>query len=332
MTGREERQQKVEERILNKLKAYPEYMVGFYYSMRSNDNSENTNNMYINAIINFLEFLRKENYDTRDVNCFKNVNYILLCRYVDTLKYKKRNEAIRTSASFQIGQIKALKAFFKFLLNAEYIEHNPTEKISYPKADSLEEPVSLSIDEIQRIKYIIANGFFRRNNQWQERDKAIIMLFLRTGMRISEIVELNVSDIDFCNHNINVIGKGNKRRRIPIDKSTLKDIENWIVIRDDLLYNDIKRQAADDALFISNHLTRISDQVIRRMVNKVTEMIGHKVNPHKLRSTYATHILEKTENIYVVAALLGHSSPSTTKRYAKINDKMKADVASLLGY
>lgn len=336
MDGRTEIQNKFRDRILKKLNPYPKFMMGFYYFLKNNKyNSEKTNYLYINNIINFLDFLKIKGYDTQNNDFLKEIDFQLLCEYIEKIKYKKRNQNEMTSSSFQISHIKALKSFFNFLCIEKLVYDDVAKELSYPSTikGRKKEVTVLPLEKIGEIKKLLESiSLATREGQWKEQDKALFYLFLKTGMRLSEVSELNIADIDIENHYINILGKGNRERKVYLTDDVFKSIIDWIKLRNQLLCTEDKTKAAGDALFLSNRYSRMSIFTIKNIINKYTEAVGFKVNPHDLRRTFATNIVKNTGSIFAVKELLGHSNINTTQLYLGDSKELQVDAINKLDY
>lgn len=344
MTGREEAHEKIRMRNLKILARIEEslgknnYLSQFYNVMTARNYSEKTKRLYLDAVIHFIEYM----YGTQNVNGKetilypKNASFFNTIKYADIINYvvklQRKPNGKPNSVSYQTNQIKGIKAFFRLLLANRDIDNNPAENIEYPKDETGEKQiVFLSEKEVQAIKELVSSGLLNKEGQWQERDKAIIMLFLRTGIRCSEMSELNIEDVDLEKKEIHILGKGNKNRTIPLGREMVDDLKCWLELRSEILYNKGK---STEAVFISNRLTRISCKTLERMTHKYVECgTGRrKIGPHKLRSTFATHMLEKTGDMTSVGELLGHANLATTRIYARPTARMTRNAINQLDW
>ena len=187
----------------------------------------------------------------------------------------------------------------------------------------------LDEDDLKEILLAVECGAGNRRSvamqyKWKSRDRAIMMLFMQTGIRETALSEINIEDIDFENHIIkSVIEKGHKDKTFTMSSQLEKAIVDWLSDREDIVSNE-------DALFVSKSKTRITQRSLSDIVEKYTkEALGYSVTPHKLRASFANIMLEKTdENIYVVQQLLGHARTETTKIYLKNNLNQYNDMAA----
>ena len=212
----------------------------------------------------------------------------------------------------------SIRVFFKYLSQkANLIENNPALNLETPKLGK-RMPKYLSLDDSKKLLAVVNNDEKDRN---KERDYAIITLFLNCGMRLSELVGINLKDIDFNENKLNVTGKGNKERTIYLNKACVNAINNYLAVRPK---NGIK-QGDSDALFLSERLERISNRTVQHIVKQELLKAGldtNKYSVHKLRHTAAT-LMYKYGNVDIRALqeLLGHESISTTQIYTHVDNQ-----------
>lgn len=217
----------------------------------------------------------------------------------------------------------SIRSFYKFLHKYEYVNNNPAVDIESSRTATRAEPIYMKLDDAR--KYVEAIKNYNSINQ--KRDLAIVKLFLYAGLRVSELVNLNLANIDFENESIKFFGKGNKERNLPLHNDIIMAIDNYLPERNKI---KIKDQTAINALFISRHGKRISVRTIQLLVKKYAELAGvknyNKITPHKLRHTFASILYYQTKDIKIVQDLLGHSDISTTQIYTHtdIEEKKKA--------
>ncbi len=212
----------------------------------------------------------------------------------------------------------SIRVFFKYLSQkANLIENNPALNLETPKLGK-RMPKYLSLDDSKKLLAVVNNDEKDRN---KERDYAIIILFLNCGMRLSELVGINLKDIDFNENKLNVTGKGNKERTIYLNKACVNAINNYLAVRPK---NGIK-QSDEDALFLSERLERISNRTVQYIVKQELLKAGldtNKYSVHKLRHTAAT-LMYRYGNVDIRALqeLLGHESISTTQIYTHVDNQ-----------
>lgn len=222
-----------------------------------------------------------------------------------------------------VRRLSSLRSFFKFAFSNNLIGANPTEDIESPKIEK-QVPYSMSYDEVQRLfdqpettDYL---GF---------RDRAIMELFYSSGLRVSEVSDLNREDFDAENLIIKVRGKGKKERIVPITRNAAEWITSYVNHAE--RHRDVDRHLAqvdDKAIFLNKLGTRLSTRSIDRKFDKYLKMSGlaGKVTPHTIRHTIATHWLENGMDLRTIQELLGHSSLSTTTIYTRVSTKLKKEV------
>jgi integrase/recombinase XerD len=216
----------------------------------------------------------------------------------------------------------SIRSFFKYLLKYDFIKYNPAASIEASKTDIKAEPIYLKLDDAR--KYIDSISII--NNINQKRDLAIIKLFLYAGLRISELVGLNIDDIDFDDNSIKFYGKGSKERYVPLHSDVIDAILEYLPEKHEIMK---KNNDAEKALFISRQGNRINVRTVQLMVKKYAKIAGvknyKKITPHKLRHTFASILYQKTKDIKVLQDLLGHSNISTTQIYTHTDKKQKKE-------
>ena len=225
-------------------------------------------------------------------------------------------------------KISTVRIFFKYLSQDAsqkfLLDHNPALNLKTPKKDK-RLPKYLSLDESKRLLDVASN----EDNRNCERDYAITTLFLNCGMRLSELVGININDIDFSDCKMTVIGKGNKERTIYLNNACMKAISSYLQVRPKVVKHDNKN--SEKALFLSERKERISNRTVQYIVNKELMQAGldsRKYSVHKLRHTAATLMYQYGEvDIRALQELLGHESISTTEIYTHVNsDQVRSAV------
>lgn len=204
--------------------------------------------------------------------------------------------------------LSALRSFYKYLLREQAVAHNPVAGLSAPKS-ARRLPKTLDIDQTQQLlQSDEANDFLAL------RDQAIMELFYSSGLRLSELIALDVDIIDFQQGQVVVAGKGNKTRIVPVGSVALRAIAAWLTVRG---------QAAprDEALFISRRGQRISPRSVqlRLAQQSLQRGVAQHVHPHMLRHSFASHLLESSGELRSVQELLGHANLSTTQVYTHLD-------------
>jgi len=270
---------------------------------------------YIEKFVRYLEI--EKNYsshtilnyhlDLEDFKKFLNdaelekVDYLALRKYLAVLKEK--NLGTRT-----VGRrLSALRSFFKFLTREGYLKTNPILILSSPKQEK-HLPLFMTEEEVSKL----IESAFAKNDKDERglRDRAILETFYSTGMRISEVVSLNIEDIDFIGGIVKVMGKGRKERVVPIGEVAIAAIRKYLD----------NRKKQDDALFLNKSGRRITARGTRNIVVKYIRLAGikHGVSAHTFRHSFATHLLNRGADLRTVQELLGHANLSTTQIYTHL--------------
>lgn len=261
------------------------------------------------TIINYSVDLRDFGNFLGNIN-IESVDYLVLRRYLAHMRDK--NYSKRTVAR----KLASLRSFFRFLYKEGYIKTNPASSIATPKLDK-KLPIFLDTDEV--VKLIEAPG---EKDFAGLRDKAILETLYSTGIRVSELVRLNIDNIDFISGVIKVFGKGKKERIAPIGDKALRAIRSYID----------KRKANDPAdrkaVFLNKDGARLTDRSIRRMLLKYIKRTALRegISPHTLRHSFATHLLNRGADLRSVQELLGHMNLSTTQIYTHVTTRRMKEV------
>ena len=304
----------------------PEYLNSFLdYSITILNKSPNSVKEYNYDIANFLKFMMihfKLTNETdfsaipindipiSEIQKIKLEDIHAFISYMATTLHSKPATRARKCSSIRI--------FFKYLSQKEkLIENNPAQNLETPKKDK-RMPKYLSLDESKKLLSITSNDSDNRN---EKRDYAIITIFLNCGIRLSELVGINIKDITFSECKLNVIGKGNKERTIYLNKACMNAINDYI--KNARPKEGIKYDSKD-ALFLSERKERISNRTVQYVVKRELQKAGldtNKYSVHKLRHTAATLMYQygKTD-IRALQELLGHESISTTEIYTHVEN------------
>ena len=330
MSGRLEQDKRIEDKISLLIKTQPATIKEYANSF--GNKTASTKLLYISRAISFINYISKEyNLDFNNVNSLKKLNYSHISSYMNYIKtHMPDGTYITKEAGSCASEFYAMKHFCKYLYLCRYIDYNPCDDIEVPKDKKQHEIISLSPKEIEIIKNNICNGVGTDKakayqDKWKSRDLCIVMLGIVTGLRISAISNIDVSDIDFENKTLRTVEKGNFERTVYLSDKILEIINDWIKDR----YNILNGHQCN-ALFISNQRKRVGVTTIRALLKKYTYNIQKHITPHKLRSTAATNLYEKTGDIYLVADVLGHHNIQNTRRYAKVSDSKRKYAAQEL--
>ncbi len=226
--------------------------------------------------------------------------------------YLSEKEEKKTSISRKIS---ALRSFFKFLLKERILKVNPAESVPLPKLDK-PLPKFLTITEINELLDEDIKENKRESEFTKVRDEAILELLYATGIRISELVSLNLEDINFSEQLVRVRGKGKKERIVPFGDIAKKRVKNYLKLR-------ASKKPKNSAVFINKYGKRLSQRYIQMMLKKhlLVKGLKNNITPHSLRHSFATHLLSMGADLRTIQELLGHSTLNTTQRYTHINLK-----------
>jgi len=210
--------------------------------------------------------------------------------------------------------LSALRTFYKHIQRTHRISHNPVVGISAPKTPR-HLPKALDIDQMQQLLDNAADDFLNA------RDQAMMEVLYSSGLRLAELISLDVDTIDFANGEVTVTGKGNKTRVVPIGTVALQAINQWLNFRATI-------STTERALFISTRGNRISPRSVQDRISKQSLLRGvpQHVHPHMLRHSFASHMLESSGDLRAVQELLGHENLATTQIYTHLDFQHLAKV------
>ena len=213
--------------------------------------------------------------------------------------------------------LSSCRTFFEYLLNEGLIKISPAQNISSPKLAQLL-PKAMDADLVQRLLDFKPRGIT------EIRDKALAELLYSSGLRLSEICRLNLSDLDLKERTCIVIGKGNKTRIVPVGRKAIQAIRVWLQHRSDLTTT---KKTNTEAVFLNNKGKRISPRSVQLRLEKLCQLRGIPgINPHMLRHSFASHVLESSGDLRAVQEMLGHSDIGTTQIYTKLDFQHLAKV------
>ena len=303
----------------------PEYLNSFLdYTMTILNKSPNTVKEYNYDLATFLKFI-KMHFGLTDEEDFSKIEIKDI--NLNTIKKIKLNDihaflsylttTYHSKAATRARKVSSIRVFFNYLCaKANLIENNPAQNLETPKLEK-RLPKYLSLEDSQKLLEVTEN----EDNRNYQRDYAIITLFLNCGMRLSELVGINISDIDFSEDKMTVIGKGNKERTIYLNKACVRAIRSYLEVRPkDGIKTD--KQNSKNALFLSERRERISNRTVQHIVDKELMAAGFdtkKYSTHKLRHTAATLMYQYGNvDIRALQEVLGHESISTTEIYTHV--------------
>ncbi len=210
--------------------------------------------------------------------------------------------------------ISGIKSFYKFCISEKIIDIDPTELLEQPKLPSYL-PDVLSVEEVERIIAAIDLSETDKysNLNIGHRNLAIVEMLYGSGIRVSELVNIKISNINFEENFMKILGKGKKERLVPISESAIRALAHWLTVRNTL---QIKPKQ-EDFLFLNRRGSHITREMVFIIIKRLTDKAGidKSVSPHTFRHSFATHLLEHGANLRAIQQLLGHSSITTTEIY-----------------
>lgn len=303
----------------------PEYLNSFLdYTMTILNKSPNTVKEYNYDLATFLKFIKmhfgltdeedflKIEIKDIDLNTIKKIKLDDIHAFLSYL-----TTTYHSKAATRARKVSSIRVFFNYLCaKANLIENNPAQNLETPKLEK-RLPKYLSLEDSQKLLEVTEN----EDNRNYQRDYAIITLFLNCGMRLSELVGINISDIDFSEDKMTVIGKGNKERAIYLNRACVRAIRSYLEVRPkDGIKTD--KLNSKNALFLSERRERISKRTVQYIVDKELTAAGldtKKYSTHKLRHTAATLMYQYGNvDIRALQEVLGHESISTTEIYTHV--------------
>ena len=284
----------------------------------------------------FFDFLRKENpifsklsMDQITLECLDQLTVSDLEEYMEYLKYRfnDQNRGITNRERGIMRKISSLKSFYNYFFCDEKIRTNPAALVRMPKLHE-KEIIRLDVDEVAELLDEVESGdsLTDRQRAFHEktkvRDLALLTLLLGTGIRVSECVGLDISDVDLKNGGIRIHRKGGKEVTVYFGDEVEEALLPYLDERAQIL----PEKGHENALFLSLQRKRMSVRSVENLVKKYAKIVTplKKITPHKLRSTYGTSLYRETGDIYLVADVLGHSDVNTTKKhYAALEDERR---------
>lgn len=205
-------------------------------------------------------------------------------------------------------RLSAVRSFYNFLLRENVVKANPAVGVQAPKAKK-RLPATIDVDQMNRLLG------FRTDEELSVRDKAMMELFYSSGLRLSELVGLDLTDIDLADRTVRVLGKGSKTRVVPVGRHAIEAISRWLQERTKLA------GIGTTALFVGVKGERISPRSVQKQVAAWARRqgLGVHVHPHMFRHSFATHLLESSQNLRGVQELLGHANIATTQIYTHLD-------------
>lgn len=331
MNGRVEKDMKIFKGIEKQLIGYPDFVISWYYFLKANKKSAMSCKDFITKITRFLKYINN------DISLIipSDFNEDIIVRYF--IETQTKDDGTETSISYRQCIWSCLSNFFSFMYKRKLISYNCFESagIDRPKGNDLDEINKkrklLTKKDFQKILSVIDSGVGSKKSRsyqkkYHNRDKAIFLLFMTTGMRKTALEEINVRDIDMDKHILYTIDKGHKVFTYYLPDEVIETINKWLIDRYFLL-----GEKDDGALFISRYNTRISGDSIAELVDKYAyEALGYHISPHKLRSGFASILYEEKHDLEYVRRVIGHSNINTTQRYIVTNNNEREEAANII--
>lgn len=270
--------------------------------------SQNTIQNYSRDLQNFAGFLEVENVSWQKVSSH-HVRGFVAARHRKGASGKSLQRALS-----------AIRTFYYYLIREHQAINNPAIDIATPKT-AKKLPRTLDPDQVSQL-------LDSRVSSWHHmRDHAIMELFYSSGLRLSELVGSNLASLDLDESSIRVLGKGKKERIVPVGKEANEAIEQWLRVRENLPKKNAQIQD-EDALFLSENGKRLGQRSVQNRVKAwaLARGLPGNLHPHMLRHSFASHILESSQDLRAVQELLGHSDISTTQIYTHLDFQHLANV------
>jgi integrase/recombinase XerC len=295
----------------------------FIEYLRLNRNaSPHTATAYENDIDQFLRFLAESRRASLDTLTPDDVDVSAIRGFLADLHRR------RISASSSGRKLSALRTFIAFLRREDLLDADPGALVAAPKQGETI-PAHLTVDEMRRLLEMPDPS-----TPLGRRDRAILELFYASGLRLSELVGLDVEDVNLSSRMVRVLGKGRKERLVPFNVATADALRGWL--KDRLAFSSLRdaqanrsvgrrplrsTRAAKAPLYLNYRGDRLSTRSVDRLVRRYVAQCGAKfgISPHALRHSFATHLLSRGADLRAIQELLGHARLSTTQRYTHVN-------------
>ena len=299
MSGKIEQENKLKQKINEKLSTLPVIFSEFYNFMDADQKSYGTIKHYIEYVSDFMDVVATD--ETKD-DFYKYVTVPQIREYIVSLRRRTEDgKDVKNSDSIQATRWSALNSFFNFLVMDDYIDVNPMTKTKRPKNRTEKPIIYLEKNEIDIILEKIKS---ESKPQFVNRDLAIVILGIGTGIRVGALVQINVEDIDFAENTIHVIEKGGKERYLKFGTNARNVLSAWLIDRATYF-----KDAETDALFISQWRQRLTSEGVRKLINKYANGInGKHITAHTMRKSAATNLAKAGVDIQTIASILNHQN------------------------
>lgn len=268
--------------------------------------------------------------EVEDLAKIKSTHIDRFLSYLTT--YKIGDKVYTNGERGKSRKLSTIRTFFKYFYNRDFLEGNVASKVEMPKIHE-KGIIRLEVDEVAKLldEAELGNNMSRMqqgfHNHTKLRDVAMLTLLLGTGIRVSECVGLNINDVDFSNNAIKITRKGGNQVMLYFSDEIERALKAYLEERNQ---NKVAQKNNEQALFLSLQNKRITPRAVQILVKKYAKIITplKHITPHKLRSTYGTALYHETQDIYIVADVLGHKDINTTKKhYAAVSDDIRRNAA-----
>ena len=330
---------KLTARLRKILQEFPDFALDFFTGIEGKTSALTRINYaydlrtFFNWALNETNLFRDKTMYTLEVGDLEKFHATHFERYMSYLtSYTDENgDTITNGERGKARKIAAVRSFFKYYFRREMIKVDLASKIEMPK---LHDKPIIKFEEEEVFKFLdtVESGYGLSGHEkgfhkhTKVRDTAIMTLLLGTGLRVSECVGLNITDVDFKNNAIKVTRKGGNQVILYFSDEVKVALFDWLEVR-----SSNPELVDEPALFTSLQNKRISTRAIQKLVKKYAEIVTplKHITPHKLRSTYGTRLYHATQDIYIVADVLGHRDVNTTKKhYAAISDDIRKSASN----
>lgn len=333
--GRVEKFIEIDDTIKEKLQEYPKYLTDYYNYLTSEAKSATTKRTYFNILLNFVKYFGRSIGKSQFMVTTQDLSELKITDIYGYITFKKECGDRKSISGGTLNlTLSVIESFSTFLYSCgitskmvidKKIKRARTENVSNIQVTFLEK------EEIQTVQDSISNGVgnsssIKKQEKWRNRDRLLFNIPIMTGIRVDALSNINLEDLFLESNMFIATDKGNKTKEYYIDDDTKFTILEWLSDRERIMAG----ASPSSALFISNRRVRISTPSIRAIVSKFTCDVNKNITPHKLRSTCGTMLYKNSNDIYLVAETLGHSSTVPTKRYTSISNERKRDAAIIM--
>lgn len=326
MQGRIEAEEKTKEHINDKLLDSPKYLYDWYMHLLAQGVTAKSCLDFVNKVQRFLAFIH---YDLTEIQ-LDEITPTDLASYFVSIQYRigADGKKIRTSESYRNGIWFALNNFFEYQLTVGNVQNSymstvkpKQKKKREEKAPRKQKPLLTTSDFNKMLAHIPG-----KNEAIRSRNKAILLLYMNTGMRREALCQIDIDDIDINKHQLIIIDKGDYELTYDLNTPTFNAIQSWIALRTEFV-----NEQTNDALFISYLGQRISGTAIYDMIQETSfKALGYKISPHRLRSGLCSILYEQTHDIEFVRRTIGHAKATTTQRYIITKDDEQKQASEIL--